>query len=133
MKRVKFIKSLNIESANLMGRDELSYSTFNVTPVRDLLLETNEPIRDHRVAIHQVSQIIDGARCDDFIAYSEEVQKLLGMPFDLMKQQIDSLNGEIVSLKGVNRQISNTNRILNDTLNKFNDMSRWDRLKRVFN
>ncbi len=138
MRKVKFIKSLNIEE--VMSRDpnniryhEVRLDDWSMTLDRQLVnAKTDKKI----VPIHHISEgrryecedSPDGYRAeitDTYIAYSEEVEKLLEMPFKLINDEnkelqlkVDRLNSELLEVR------SRENRLRE---------SLWLRVKFLFN
>lgn len=91
MRMVKFIKSLNVDLIPLTGND-MKYYSQNFTVVDDIgkpaFLHTEVQVKEHVVPINIFSQIRKGKRTETYIAYSEEVQELLEMPFKSINEQL---------------------------------------------
>ena len=50
--------------------------------------------------VHTLSKVTNGEVSSTYIAYSKEVQELLVMPFDVMKEEIDTTRAINTRLKG---------------------------------
>ena len=108
MRKVKFIRSLNVELLSLHSTNVKYYSK-NFTPVMEgeipYLLDTPVKINTVVVPITQLTNIDKkGERVDTFIAYSEEVEELLVMPFKAIREEIDIVNSclDIIKYKVIN-------------------------------
>lgn len=100
MRIVKFIHSLNIQERPYYGEDEINYSNFDRIslidrePVGGGIL-TDEVCETKIVPVHKINRrkINSNEVETTYIAYSEEVEKLLDMPFTLLKENA-KLNSE---------------------------------------
>ncbi len=104
MRRVNFVRSLNVDSIPMLNGDEVRYQSMeSITPVPsgdDIEFLLTEKTIEVRIApVHTLSEgHADGRRDDTYIAYSKEVQDLLRMPFDTMKRQLDDQSKQISNL-----------------------------------
>ncbi len=93
MRYVNFIKSLNVEKLPLTGTD-IQYYSNNFTVVDDAgrpaFLHTLNTTREV-VPVHIISKREYGKRTDTYIAYTKEVENLLGTPFKAIKEENDRL------------------------------------------
>ena len=62
---------------------------------------------------------------DVFIAYSEEVEELLGIPVRCMQKELETLRASLSSATYNEKKAK-------DKLLKFQSMSRWERFKFLF-
>lgn len=114
MRVVKFIKSLNIEEVPAYCGDEVQYMrmTGTVQPIdHDEFADFGVTEKIHAAPVHHFSRSFSGGNCfnpnkvervDAFIAYSQEVQELLGMPFDALKEENERLSDRCSSLENAN-------------------------------
>ena len=121
MKKVKFIKSLNVEEVFCIDRaDFIEYSSFNtqyMVPIRSsslAIIDTSNTVKKHAVPIHEIFEYNlteDGIeeREETYIAISEEVEKLLGKPYSSLKQENSDLTQELIGAWATIRE--NKNRI----------------------
>ena len=107
MKKVKFIKSLVVEELPLTS-DNITYHSLDATPVlyKDEyhMLATN--VETKVVPIHIINQFnYEKHQVEEvFIAYSEEVEDLLHMPFKCITESRDmALNSYSKLLHKVNK------------------------------
>ena len=101
MRRITFIKSLNVESLPMLNLDEVRYHTAeNIRAVSDEeYLETRDySVETHIVPVHMLRTGNEFVKDTLYIAYSKKVQDLLGMPFDVMKKQLDEQSEQIQDL-----------------------------------
>ena len=122
MRRVKFIESLNVSEKMVGGMDDIRYhQRGEIEPIRyseeGEFLISDEPITEAVCSVNQFSKMEGGERIDTYIAWSKEVQDLIGTPFDLMKGSIDNLQSIVrardVEVCSKNERISS---ILNSTI-----------------
>ena len=104
MRIVKFIQSLNIKDVRLYKYQELKYSTLSMDrlqPISDDEFIDAEadtrviPVHEFRKNYGRNSDYTE----EYFIAFSKEVQDLLEMPFDIMKEQLESAHSELSLLR----------------------------------
>jgi len=103
MQLVNFISDLVINEVPRVNRDEVQYHCFSpkfapISPDDGLLLE--DTVETRVVPVHTLSKRTNGQTVSTYIAYSKEVQELLVMPFDVMKEEIDALRAIAVRLRG---------------------------------
>lgn len=88
---VIFVKELVLERARYAGRGYMEYCTSNIVRCTDdATLETMDPVTvRHAVPIHRICH---SGKPDVYVAYSEEVSGILGLPYDAMKEAMDAMN-----------------------------------------
>lgn len=96
MRQVKFIKSLNIEILPLTKYNEVEYHTYNPSHVMSeydpYFLHTKD-VTTQVVPVNQFTkENSEGERVETYIAYSEEVEELLNMPFKSISHQIEMIS-----------------------------------------
>lgn len=96
MKRVKFIKSLNVEILPLTDYN-IRYWNTEATPIMDegeeKLLHTTLKVKMEIIPVHILSKVKGRKRISTtYIAYSKEVEDLLDMPFNTMRREIKELS-----------------------------------------
>lgn len=121
MRYVTLVESLNLRKLPMLNNDEVRYHSLDtITPVPGPgdteFLATEERIETRVVPIHEFvfpdrgrSAPVDmdmlnrrvQAQNKVYIAWSQEVQELLEMPFDVLKRQLDEAQGLINDLRYV--------------------------------
>jgi|GEM_PF-4800103 len=144
MKKVKFIRSLNVEEVPCIDRSNfLEYSYFdarNMIPIyrsSSAIIDTNNTVKKYVVPIHEIFEYNlteDGIeeREETYIAISEEVEKLLGKPYSNLKQENSELIQELVSAWATIRE--NKDRIVElEETNRKGYIFALTRHKRMYN
>ncbi len=96
MRKVTFIKSLNVDLVPMLGHEEVRYHMMGPAPPIPILTDETEEyllteatVETMVVPVHMLRTGNRNVRDTLYIAYSKEVQDLLGMPFDVMKRELD--------------------------------------------
>jgi hypothetical protein len=128
MRYVKFIKRLVVDEVPLLARDEVRYAQLDtLTPIAysgDEVLMTDAVVQDIVVPVHRLCKATRDQRTGEnhvdttYIAYSEEVQKLLEMPFDVIKSELEACRAMGEVYRGRLSDVKNANL--------------WTRIKYVF-
>lgn len=146
MKRVKFIKSLNIEEHCLYDNDEyFQYMVCKPLNFVDMepaaFLETDDIIEHVVIPITDINQCVFSPTPENphktvttttFIAHSKEVEDLLEMPFKFLHEQINGLQRKIDEENGTIYRLSNSLRTAKEGLSDYATADVWNRLKYLF-
>ena len=95
MREVIFIEGLKIKKVPMCKYDEIRYQYYscpNYVPDEDQYILTESNIEHVIVPIHKISKLTQGVRRDIYIAYSKEVDELLGEPIKLFQEELDRFN-----------------------------------------
>ena len=98
MRKVKFISGLKVESRPMLNPDEIRYhmmESIPPVPVGDEFLATTAEVNTMVVPIHWLRKIENGEQVDTYIAYSKDVQELLEMPFDVLRDENITLTHQL--------------------------------------
>ena len=98
MRKVQFISGLKIESRPMLNPDEVRYHLMDnipPVPVGGEFLATTAEVNTMVAPIHWLRKIENGEQVDTYIAYSKEVQDLLELPFDVLKDENDNLINQL--------------------------------------
>lgn len=136
MKKVKFIRSLNIEDVPCADRHYFEYhqlASVNFVEIEgsESILLSKEPSDCHSVSIQKInkattaSDLLNPEIEETYIAYSKEVQEFLEMPFDLLQEQL------YTAQKRCNKYQSEVY-YLRETLEEYKEASFKKRLKFLF-
>lgn len=138
MKKVKFVRSLNIENVEYYKHDEIRCT--NMTPVMGDYgygyLDTGAQVTDRVVPITKFTRYKRDPRTqevfsqDTYIAWSPEVEELLDLPFRSLNEQIDTLKTKTWKLEDELRGYKEANRELKSCLDK--SATFWQRVKYLF-
>lgn len=136
MKIVKFIKSLNVEEVPCGERQHMfQYYDHDLYPVSntDLVIAPNTRVQNKIVPIHELFQwkstsdgLID--KKEMYIAISEEVDELLGMPYASLAARNDFLEKEFIKLRTLLSEADKKNRDQSTKIYKMENASWWRRL-----
>lgn len=120
MKRVKFVRELVVDDVRYVG-GYVEYRCIGTSPDITRVLKNDQEgfllgVEERRLApVHHLCDVHDGTRRDVFIAYSKEVQELLGMPFDTLTEELER-----------------TRRIISTLHRRIEHASLWTRIKYLF-
>jgi len=141
VKTVKFIESLNIREVPLLYGDSIRYQS----PERlafvglDAAIPVDEPVKTHVAPAHHFYEAFNGDHpwqepevIETYIAYTEEVQELLGMPFDTLKKNLEQEREAHSKTHKDLEKISSANNRVVDKLEMVSKSSFWQRLKLLF-
>tara|TARA_R100001143_G_C3360997_1_gene135681 strand:- start:13239 stop:13616 length:378 start_codon:yes stop_codon:yes gene_type:complete len=103
MKRVKFVRQLVVDDVRYVG-DYVEYRCIGTSPDITRVVKGDEEgfllgVEQKELApVHHLCDVHNGTRRDLFIAYSKEVQELLGMPFDTLSNELEDAREAISAL-----------------------------------
>jgi len=140
MRNVKFVRSLNVEIAQVMSDTELRYHDFKMTRMASngaSLRFADEEVKEHVVPIHQFCRVTQEARHPGeapeiettYLAYSKEVEELLELPFLALRNEVrDAHHGRIRA----ERQAEDLHSLNSMMTEVVEEASFWKRLKFLF-
>lgn len=134
MRKVRFIKSLNVDDVRLAEGRDLEYYCKSPMPMIPIggdsaLVGCDETVDVQVVTVHRFSKITDGSRKDMFIAVSKEVQDLLGIPLDVYKYQLDEIESLLIGTKAALARADNWNEQMQNRVDSANNSTVFQRIK----
>lgn len=132
MRKVKFIKSLNVEDVILFSGQELKVHEFDLNCQQvgdDLFIKPTDFISDRIVPVHRICFADENEQKDVYIAYSKEVEELISVPFSALNEARKT--AQTLTADALN-QLDSLNRDYHKLQNKIKDASFLDRVKYLF-
>jgi hypothetical protein len=134
MRVVKFVESLNIREVRLVEGEDLRYQyQENLAPISGCnAFIVGQDVKTRIVPIHHTVKksfdVGDDTQCafiDKFVAYSDEVQDFLELPFDHLKATVESLDRVVIRYRDDNNK-------LRSKIREMSQANFWNRLKFLF-
>lgn len=128
MIEVTVITGLEKKLVPLMRGDEITYQTLDgLQPVSysgGEFLEM-QPIKERVIPVHMICRVDFGKPNYTHIAYTEEVEQLLGIPFNALKRENNQLTKQNFGLIVENERLTKK-------MYKMTQGSLWEKLKLLF-
>lgn len=126
MREIKFIRNVEIDLLPMGNPDEVRYHMMGPVPPLPVMPDDHDPeflladytIETQVVPVHYLRTGNRNVRDDMYIAYSKEVQELLGMPFDIIRKEKE--------------QMYKHNAVLDAKLYRVKTAKVWQRIKFLF-
>ena len=94
-----------------------------------LLLNTDIAHEHHVVPVHRFCQT---GKPDTYVAYSHEIEKLLGIPIQSMTNQIDTLSSDLETQRMIHSRLESKYVCYRQKLDAMWNMTLWDKIKFLF-
>ena len=94
-----------------------------------LLLDKNIACDHHIVPVHRFCRT---GNLDTYVAYSHEIEELLGIPIQAMTKQIDNLSSELEIQRIVHSRLTSKYVCYRQKLDAMWNMTLWDKIKFLF-
>ena len=129
MKRVKFVESLNVKEVAVGSCvDMMRYATLEECAPIDGTDRILAPVKTNTRVV-PIHQFCESGKPDIFIAYSKEVEELLGMPFNVLHNDLKEAKAYSERIKSSLSRFTLENDVLSKKLLQVNNASIWQRLK----
>lgn len=135
-RQVKFVKSLVVENAMVhQGDDEIRTAFMRRVPCVPIDSDFNEAIETMAPVETHVSPIIrfcEIGKPDVFIAYSPEVEELLGVPFSTMHRELKERDAALSREREVSSALESQRDRADEQSYALMRMKWWDKLNFLF-